>query len=203
MELVAYYIENVLPHVERQRILNCLRPEYRSIEDQWREFHESQVSSIVCVGGRRIGKTHNLLLRSILQNDSNAIIISNTPRYLLDNFLSMLDDSIQINYINDYVRRNYDWFVFRLFDRVFHFMHPRVIKRGLSFESSVAYYDEPEMYDEILPDIRSILAPYCKQEIAVGSAYKWESTNFKKWYEEAEKQIYMGYGNIRNPWRNK
>lgn len=185
MELVAYYIENVLPHVKRQRILNCLRPEYRSIEEQWREFHESQAPSVVCIGGRQIEKTHNLLLRAILQNDSHAIIISRFFRDLHEYFLSMLNDLNQIYY----VRRTYWYIVFRLFDRVFYFMYPRMIVRGMRFEPSVVYYDEPETYDEELPHIRSILAPFCKQEIAVGTPFKLGLTHFKKWYETAEKKI--------------
>jgi hypothetical protein len=199
MELVTYYIENVLPHVERQRILNCLRPEYRSISDKWKEFHESQASSIVCIGGRQVGKTHNLLLRAILKNDLNAIIISNIPRYLLMHFLSMLDSSIQINY----VKEEYYWVALRLFGRVFHFIHPRRIGRGMRFDPCVVYYDEPEMYDNELSDIRYILAPFCRQEIAVGSICKPGSTYFKKWYEEAEKKIriymrYRGFKELKN-----
>jgi hypothetical protein len=205
MELVTYYIENVLPHVVKQgSLFSYVRPEYRSIAERWRGFHESQASSIVCVGGRQIGKTHNLLLRAIRQDDSNTIIISNMPRYLLNGFLSMFDDSIQINYINNYLRNNHYWIAFRLFDRVFHFMHPRAIERGISFEPSVVvYYDEPEIYDDELSSIRSILAPFCKQEIAVGSIYKPGSTYFKKWYEEAEKKIriymrYRGFEELKN-----
>jgi predicted transcriptional regulator len=179
MNLINLYLEKEERRARQEE-------ERRRAADPWYDFHNTNEQKMVIVAGRRSGKTYNLVRKIMEAEVDNVMIItsSNINKNLIRRMISEL-------YVTEIQSNSMESIITRSGKRIY-ISYPTHERSYKGRRLDLIAYDEPELMNFFMRDIRESLLPTLSgrslvREIAVGSLMNLqEDTEFKRMYREAD-----------------